>query len=540
MKKYLCIIIIAVIGIIQIPVYATNGVNKQNLKAEYNNLNKYIESKDLPVEMSWETYLQEYSKYDGTENEYIDSYYSILNSENKKLQNVKGSSTVNWWYNTGTELPQEADYSKYNLIDNIQVGDIVYEDNGGFGITGHIAIVEGVFYSEKYNQKYIRIIEAISKGVCRGVLDDARIDSKDVTILRVSSTDPNLGVSAVEFCKGQLGKAYMIDFQHDLDSDQEDWYCSELVWAAYKNAGIDIETTDALKEPGVTPRNVCEGAITTGNTNYLPIVEMIKIGKNNEVIVRWKKIKNSGEYRVYRSFSGERGTFQVIMPSTESTEYRDEIVPGSTKIWYRIAGKYTNLKGIGYIISSTATLPDPQIKSVKIIDGKNYQINWSSVEDAEGYKIFANDPEISEKFFRSIVRISGNAEQLTITANILDPKKPYSLKIFAYGKSGNSKFSKPVSASPEKNTVFLKPGKPKIELKKDGKSSIKISWSKATNTIKYELYQNNKKIITTTGLSYIKKSLKQGKKYSYKVRGVRTVNGKTIYGSFSTVKSLTL
>ena len=43
MKKYLCIIIIAVIGIIQIPVYATNGVNKQNLKAEYNNLNKYIE-----------------------------------------------------------------------------------------------------------------------------------------------------------------------------------------------------------------------------------------------------------------------------------------------------------------------------------------------------------------------------------------------------------------------------------------------------------------------------------------------------------------
>lgn len=86
----------------------------------------------------------------------------------------------------------------------------------------------------------------------------------------------------------------------------------------------------------------------------------------------------------------------------------------------------------------------------------------------------------------------------------------------------------------------MKPGKSNVKLKKDGKSSIKVSWSKASNTVKYELYQNNKKLTTTVGLSYVKGSLKQGKKYSYKVRGVRTVNGKTIYGPFSTVKSLTL
>lgn len=438
MKKYLCILIIVIIGIIQVPVYAANGVNKQNLKAEYNKLNEYLELKELPVEISWETYLQEFNKFNGTEKEYTDSYYSLLNCENKKLQNAKSSSTVDWWYNTGTELPQEANYSKYNLIDNIQVGDIIYEDNGGFGITGHVAIVEGVFYSEKYNQKYIRIIEAISKGVCRGVLDDSRIDNKDVTILRVSSAEQNIGVSAVKFCKEQLGKAYMIDFQHDLDPDQEDWYCSELVWAAYKTAGIDIETTDILKEPGVTPRNICEGAITTDNTKYLPIVEIPRIGKNNEIIVRWKKIKNSGEYRVYRSFEGESGPFEVIKSSVESTEYQDEIVPGSTEIWYRIIGKYTNLKGISFIVSPPATLSNPQIKSVKIIDGKNYQINWNSVKGAEGYKVFANNPEVSDKLFRSIATIKGNAEQITIGATVLNPKKPYSFKIFAYGKSGNS------------------------------------------------------------------------------------------------------
>lgn len=37
----------------------------------------------------------------------------------------------------------------------------------------HIAIVEGIYYSNTHNQYYIRVIEAISNGVTRGVLEYA-------------------------------------------------------------------------------------------------------------------------------------------------------------------------------------------------------------------------------------------------------------------------------------------------------------------------------------------------------------------------------
>lgn len=52
-----------------------------------------------------------------------------------------------------------------------------------------------------------------------------------------------------------MGAGYKIDLQKDTEPGQADWYCSELVWAAYKNQGIDIEVS-GNGEPGVTPRDI--------------------------------------------------------------------------------------------------------------------------------------------------------------------------------------------------------------------------------------------------------------------------------------------
>lgn len=135
-------------------------------------------------------------------------------------------------------------------------GDIIFEAEGGFGITGHIAIVEGRFYDSKQKKYYYRIIEAIDQGVVRSVLDDERVDDKDVSIYRVKGSTAEQRNKAVNFCISQLGKPYFLDFKKDRSENQKDWYCSELVWAAYKNQGIDIETSDFLNEPGVTPRDI--------------------------------------------------------------------------------------------------------------------------------------------------------------------------------------------------------------------------------------------------------------------------------------------
>lgn len=82
------------------------------------------------------------------------------------------------------------------------------------------------------------MIEAISNdygGVTRSILDDTRVDEKAVTILRVSGATSSNIKSAVNFCRGEVGSTYKLDVPaKDTSSDETDWYCSELVWAAYK------------------------------------------------------------------------------------------------------------------------------------------------------------------------------------------------------------------------------------------------------------------------------------------------------------------
>ena len=51
-----------------------------------------------------------------------------------------GGSNSEQWYNTGTSLPHAVDYSNSDLIKFVRRGDIVYEDSGFFGLTGHIAL----------------------------------------------------------------------------------------------------------------------------------------------------------------------------------------------------------------------------------------------------------------------------------------------------------------------------------------------------------------------------------------------------------------
>lgn len=137
----------------------------------------------------------------------------------------------------------------------MQKGDIVYEAYGGYGVTGHIAIVEGKYYSAAKKQYYVRLIEAIDIGVCRGVLVDQRVLDKDVTVYRVTNATNAQRNAAVAFCQSQLGKDYKLDWKKDTSEDQPNWYCSELVWAAYRRQGIDLQPTVSI-EPGVTPRDI--------------------------------------------------------------------------------------------------------------------------------------------------------------------------------------------------------------------------------------------------------------------------------------------
>ncbi len=187
-----------------------------------------------------------------------------------------GSSGSNssWYYNTGTAVQLKASYSKYNLLNVVKKGDIIYEERSGSysAITGHIGCVENIYYlpygsykTYKYN---IRIIEAIGAGVCRSILDDTRCDDNDTVLLRyrysISSSDMT---KIINFLVGQLGKKYKMGrlLTEDVRGEsynEPDWYCSELVWAAYKYVGLDIEDGNVGY---ITPGDILD----SGNTKRI-------------------------------------------------------------------------------------------------------------------------------------------------------------------------------------------------------------------------------------------------------------------------------
>ena len=174
-------------------------------------------------------------EYDGNDiDSYIDNYHFETESYSRS-----GSSS--WYYNTGTSLPQAAAYFLTNMLSVVSYGDIVVEeDSVTQGILGHAAIVEGIFYNSTYHVYYIRLVEAILDGVCRSVIDDDRYFDKQSAFYRVSSASSTTKSSAINFAKSQFGKPYVLYLGHSASSNNSSWYCSELVWASYYNAGIDF------------------------------------------------------------------------------------------------------------------------------------------------------------------------------------------------------------------------------------------------------------------------------------------------------------
>ncbi|MFC1977988.1 Ig-like domain-containing protein, partial [Chloroflexota bacterium] len=136
----------------------------------------------------------------------------------------------------------------------VRVGDILLNVGAtlpGIGYTaqggiGHTAIYTGNDW----------LIEAVSQGVSKTSImtwDYDYLDKNNVYLLRVKTSD-EIAHDAAVFAQAQEGLSYSGAWwqKKSSDLDAESWYCSELIWAAYKNAGnIDLEYTPDLW--GVSP-----------------------------------------------------------------------------------------------------------------------------------------------------------------------------------------------------------------------------------------------------------------------------------------------
>ena len=190
---------------------------------------------------------------------------------------VEGGEEINGelWY--GIKLDTEGkpiitydiDYSDSHLLDYLKPGDIIFERNAGLDVVdflGHIAMVVEVVPETPTQQGYVLMIESLPNadnpytgeprelGVCYSIMTPTRFDVKHVSIMRVKNATDTQIEGAINWAVSRLGKAWRVPANKFIDNEKN-WYCSELVWAAYCLQGIDLVENNILP---VAPEDIYE------------------------------------------------------------------------------------------------------------------------------------------------------------------------------------------------------------------------------------------------------------------------------------------
>ncbi len=241
---------------------ATEIVENSNIRSDVEEQYREIIAKFYENGIQLDVSLEEYSEIAGGGSEFDYSEYIIEKNENINSDTgieAYSSGSEKYYYNTGTSCPSRINYTGTRLLSMASAGSILYESGGGWGFTGHIAIVEGRFYDASQKKYYIRLVEAIGDGVVRSVLDSTRYQQRGGHLTLFASginISSDVKKRAVDFAVSQLGKSYDLKLSRKgYSANQEGWYCSELVWASYYRQGVDIEKK-GVSEPGITPRDI--------------------------------------------------------------------------------------------------------------------------------------------------------------------------------------------------------------------------------------------------------------------------------------------
>lgn len=167
----------------------------------------------------------------------------LVESESEAEEIVETYAINETWHNIGTSLPHPVDYSNSDLVNYVKRGDIYAEmEEIGYG---SVAIVEGVFYDETYDQLYVRLIEVSETyGVSRGLLTPTRFKKSYGAVYRMTGATKGQIEFATLFCESQLGKSARPMGSKDPTKDKDSWYSAELLWAAFYWHGLELDRDD--------------------------------------------------------------------------------------------------------------------------------------------------------------------------------------------------------------------------------------------------------------------------------------------------------
>jgi len=197
-----------------------------------------------------------------------------------------------------------------------------------------------------------------------------------------------------------------------------------------------------------------------------------------------------------------------------------------------------------YMITTDFQYWAPDIKSITNISSTSVKLSWDKVANVEGYQIYRSTSKNGT--YKKIATVTGY-KTTTYTDKSLTTGKTYYYKIRAYGTiEGKTR----TGAYSDKKSVKVVPPKGKILSVSAATKAFTVKWKTDSSVSGYEIQYSTSSSFKSGSATKTKTvsnkdtsnkkitSLKAKTTYYVRVRSFKTVNGKKVYGSWSTKSSV--
>lgn len=260
--------------------------------------------------------------------------------------------------------------------------------------------------------------------------------------------------------------------------------------------------------------------------------------EKEEAISRIKSITVSGKY----TYNGNKQKPKFVVKDAagntiSSSYYTVSYVTGckdvgkhTVKVTFKTRYEYESKKT--FIIRPKT----PTGVSAVLSGHDDIKVSWGKATGATGYAVYYKKSTASKYSVKYVA-----SQYLYTTLKNLSDGVKYNVKVYSYYKNGDTRYLS--TSTPKVLSVYTLKQISTPTVKKSG-TKVKVSWQNINGETGYQVYKMSKKngkysVVSSirTSKTYYSFTATKGKYYYYKVRAYKTVDGKRIYGPWSSIKS---
>lgn len=266
----------------------------------------------------------------------------------------------------------------------------------------------------------------------------------------------------------------------------------------------------------------------------------VKEGSNGKIIATWTNTSSRASgYEIYTCNTRD-GEYKLIDTISEKSYTFDNLDKKKANYLKVRAFRTVDGENIYGSYSAVTLLNLDKIGNLNLDTRgvSTLKFSWNKVNDASSYEVYRLN--LTTDKYEKIGTTTSNTyidKGLKSATNYYYKVKPY------VNTSGNKIYGE----STDRLKVTTKSLTPKVSLKSDSYTGFTATWTNTSSRNSgYEVYMSTSKdgqynlLGNTSDKSFTAKELEKNKTYYVKVKAYRTVDGEKIYGSYSSVTSVTV